>query len=731
MGTGEIIDSTGPFGSQAARGLLSEEKFLREAFSRNIGLVTPAEQDILSRAKIAIPGMGGVGGNHLLTLVRTGFTRFHLSDFDTFEPANLNRQAGARVSSFGKKKLDVMAQDALEINPYLQIQKFPEGLAESNVDAFLDGVAVVLDGLDFFNFPVRRLLFNKAREKGIYVVTAGPMGFSSALLVFSPYEGMSFDEYFDVARIREAQDQHLSFAMGLAPSPTHLKYMDLSRVDLNKKAGPSLAIACAICSGMAATETVRIVLKRGKIQPVPAYFQFDPFSRKYRRGRLRFGNRNPLQRLKIKVLKAVLKRRSGAALPAAPAPPEVAWANGGLGKGAMEFLLKAAVRAPSGDNAQPWKFSPGKDAVAFGIDRDADHSFFNVRHLASVISCGAALQNAAIAAQELGLSVRIETDSDLPGPDFFGEIRLEPGASEGHPLFPSIWRRHTNRKMYRRAELDSRQLVELAAAAGEDGFSRLRLLSGQGQVNSLARLIFKADRIRTEHPELHEHLYKMIRFSPEEAEQKLDGFPLGNLEAGTLGNLFLKSTRSWRVMNLLNKCGLSRVVPFQSYLLAKSSSAIGLLSVPGFEAGDLFRGGMALQRVWLTATRLGLAMQPMASLSLFLLRWQLEGESSFSDRHRAMLRETFEEYQELFADLSFRDNAQVMLFRLGFAEPIRHPTYRKEIRSFLASHPGKSDLVLEVVERFREAERRRPEERGLSPQTGLETNSDKEKPLCS
>lgn len=705
--------------------------FLREAFSRNIGLVTPAEQDVISRAKIAIPGMGGVGGNHLLTLVRTGFTRFHLSDFDAFEPANVNRQAGARISSFGKKKLDVMAQDALEINPYLQIQKFPEGLSEANVDAFLDGVAVVLDGLDFFNFPVRRLLFNKAREKGIYVVTAGPMGFSSALLVFSPHEGMSFDEYFDVARIREPQDQHLSFAMGLAPNPTHLKYMDLSRVDLNKKAGPSLAIACAICSGMAATETVRIVLKRGKVQPVPAYFQFDPFSRKYRRGRLRFGNKNPLQRLKIKVLKAILKKRSGAAFPSPPEAPEIAWKDGALSEGAVEFLLKAAVRAPSGDNAQPWKFSPGKDAVAFGIDRNADNSFFNVRQLASVISCGAAMQNAAIAARELGLAVRMETKSDLAGPDLFGEIRLEPGEVRGHALFPSIWRRHTNRKMYRRAEIAPTHLDELAAAAGEDGFSRLRLVTGRDQVRSLARMIFQVDRIRTEHPELHEHLYKMIRFSKEEAERKLDGFPLNNLEAGVFGNMFLKATRSWKVMNLLNKCGLSRVVPFQSYLLAKSSSAIGLLTVPGFEPRDLFRGGMALQRVWLTLTRQGMVMQPMASLSLFLLRWQLEGESSFPERHRAMLRAIFEDYQRMFPDLSFRENAQVMLFRAGFAAPSRHPTYRKEVRSFLVRYPSLGDLVVEVADRFREAERRRLGGRGISPPAAPEANSDKGKSLCS
>lgn len=667
--------------------LHSEADYAREAFSRNIGLLTSAEQETISRVKIAIPGMGGVGGNHLLTLVRTGFKHFHLSDFDRFEPANINRQVGARTSSFGKNKLDVMARDALEINPFLHIKKFPEGISESNIDDFLDGVEVVLDGLDFFNFPVRRLLFNKAREKGAFVVTAGPMGFSSALLIFSPHEGMTFDEYFDVARIRETQDQHLSFAMGLAPRPTHLKYMDLSRVDLNKKAGPSLAIACAICSGMAATEVLRIVLNRGGVKPVPAYFQFDPFSRKYRRGKLFGGNGNPWQRLKIKVLKRILNNRGRNPFPLSPEAPEVSWTSEGLSAAAVDFLLKAATRAPSGDNVQPWKFSPSKDNIAFGIDPEADHSFFNFRQTASIISCGAAIQNAAIAAQEIGLNAQIFPTDPRAGSNFFAELQLRPGPRNTHPLFPSIWKRHTNRKLYRGRQIDSDSMKDLVASATEDGFSMLHLITDASSIRSLANWISKVDRIRTEHRDLHEHLYHMIRFTPEEAAERRDGFPLNNLEAGALGNLFLRSTRSWKVMNLLNKCRVARIVPFQSYLLTRSASAIGLLTVPGRQALDFFKGGMALERVWLTLTRLGLAMQPMASLTLFLLRWQSEGQSAFQEKHRKILGKVFDDYQKLFPNLNFERDGQVLLFRIGYASPIACPTYRKETNQFISREP--------------------------------------------
>jgi len=275
-----------------------QDLFYREAFARNIGLLSEQEQERLRYARVAIAGMGGVGGIHLITLVRTGVGKFNLTDLDVFEPANINRQYGARIPDFGKSKLDVMVKEALSINPHLEIKEFPQGIDQTNIDDFLEGVEVVLDGLDFFNFDIRRLLFKQAREKGIYAITAGPMGFSSALLIFSPHEGMGFDEYFDIHDKMSEKEKLISFGLGLAPKATHLKYMDLSKVDLDSKAGPSLSIACQLCSALAATETLRILLKKKGIKPVPHYFQFDPYLQVYKKGYLSMGNRNPIQKLK-------------------------------------------------------------------------------------------------------------------------------------------------------------------------------------------------------------------------------------------------------------------------------------------------------------------------------------------------------------------------------------------------------------------------------------------------
>jgi len=277
----------------------------RQAFNRNLGLVSESGQEKLRNSRVAIVGMGGVGGVHLITLARLGVGKFTIADPDRFELANTNRQYGARTSSFGRSKAEVMAEEALAINPGLDIRVMPEAIDTGNVDRFLDGADLFVDGIDFFAVEARRMLFGKARERGIWGVTAGPIGYGTAWLSFDP-RGMSFDTYFDMRDGMDRHDQLIAFAVGLAPSGIHVKYMDLKRVNLDARTGPSLSLACQLCSGVAGAEVVKILTGRGVVKAAPYYGQFDMFTSQLRTGRLRWGNRNPIQRIKRKVLKRLL-----------------------------------------------------------------------------------------------------------------------------------------------------------------------------------------------------------------------------------------------------------------------------------------------------------------------------------------------------------------------------------------------------------------------------------------
>ncbi|MDW8325404.1 MAG: ThiF family adenylyltransferase [Anaerolineales bacterium] len=279
--------------------------YYTEAFSRNIGLLTVAEQERLRRACVAIPGMGGAGGVAAATLARTGIGRFRIADFDEFDVVNMNRQYGATVHTLGRNKAEVMAEVITSINPEAEVAVFTEAITEDNVDEFLAGADVVQDALDYFVPDARRLLYRHARARGLHVVAAGPLGFSSAMLVFSP-TGMSFDEYFDIRDDMSFEEKLIAFSIGVAPGGTHLAYIDPKSVDFKKGYGPSLGLACQLASGMAAAEIVNILLKRRPVRAAPHYSQFDPYTMQYKTGMLWWGNRNPIQRLKRWYVKRLL-----------------------------------------------------------------------------------------------------------------------------------------------------------------------------------------------------------------------------------------------------------------------------------------------------------------------------------------------------------------------------------------------------------------------------------------
>ena len=164
------------------------------AFSRNIGWFTQTEQHILKSKRIAIAGMGGVGGSHLLTLLRLGITKFHLSDFDEFACENTNRQAGANIHTYDVKKLDAMVEMAKSINPDVEIKLFPEGINSDNAAEFLTNVDCYVDSLDFFAIEARKLVFKLCAEQGIPATTAAPIGMGTAYLNFLPGK-MTFEEF--------------------------------------------------------------------------------------------------------------------------------------------------------------------------------------------------------------------------------------------------------------------------------------------------------------------------------------------------------------------------------------------------------------------------------------------------------------------------------------------------------------------------------------------------------
>lgn len=273
-----------------------------QAFSRNLGWVTKAEQQILRKKRVAIAGVGGVGGVHLLTLARLGIGAFHVADFDSFDIVNFNRQVGAMMSTIGKPKAQVLADMARDINPEIDIRVFPDGVNEQNLPDFFDGVDLYVDGLDFFAFSARQATFAACARLAIPAITAAPLGMGTALLNFLPGQ-MTFEEYFQWGDLPE-NEKALRFLLGLAPKGLHGAYLvDPSAINLKEKRGPSTIMGCQLCAGVAGTEALKILLGRGKVWCAPYGWHFDAYRNKYVRTWRPGGNRNILQRLAMSIVR--------------------------------------------------------------------------------------------------------------------------------------------------------------------------------------------------------------------------------------------------------------------------------------------------------------------------------------------------------------------------------------------------------------------------------------------
>jgi hypothetical protein len=356
---------------------------------------------------------------------------------------------------------------------------------------------------------------------------------------------------------------------------------------------------------------------------------------------------------------------------------------------AIAALLEAASLAPSGANEQPWRWVRAKADLWLLPRRRFGDSLLNHRDVATFSALGAAAENLVLRAHELGLDVRLEApSSEQRVPMCRFKFFAAGSGSEGveattwDELAPMIAERHTNRRRTSRTPVPQEQLDELSSVAATVPGLELRFVSNRAAVTEVAQVAARADRIRMLNPVGHRDLVREIRWTKEEAERERDGIDLRTLDLTPAEHAGLRMLRSPRVPELLRawKAGHGLEKLTRSALL--SSSAIGLITAPRESIRDRFLGGRALERVWLTATRLGLSLQPHTA-SIFLFARALGGGGADFDA------ETVGELIALQARLRGAFDArgtEVFLFRLfpqcePLARSLRLPASSRRLES--------------------------------------------------
>jgi len=535
------------------------------AFSRNIGWVTRDEQLILRDKCVAIAGLGGVGGAHLMTLARLGVGRFRIADLDIFEEANVNRQVGATRSSFGRPKVEVMAEQARSVNPELVIESFPSGVSGENVSAFLSGADLYIDGLDFFVMDVRRKVFAACAEQNVPATTVAPLGMGAALLNFLP-GAMTFEEYFRLEGQSEAE-QLLRFMVGLAPAALHGRALvDPSTIDLAGHRGPSTAMACQLCAGIAGSEALKILLRRGPVRAAPWALQFDAYRNRMVTTYRPWGNRHPLQRLTLAVARRRFLRSHGDQLAnlddraaddaKEPAPaPAIAKPS----PSTAEQVLETARWAPSGANLQPWSFEITGDDEVIVTGRDSggtDVYDFNDSQ-PSWTTFGCLLETLRIGASKLG-RVADWTFEGSNGSEHRFRVALQPRAGlVEDPLARHIVSRSVDRRAYRTTPLSDAHKRALERAAGEQHSIDWR--ESLSERLACARLNSLSSDIRLRIREAHEAHQRMLDWTHDRSATAIPAKALG-ADAITLA-LTRWALVDFRRLDLLNRYLAGTLVP--------------------------------------------------------------------------------------------------------------------------------------------------------------------------
>lgn len=339
-------------------------------------------------------------------------------------------------------------------------------------------------------------------------------------------------------------------------------------------------------------------------------------------------------------------------------------------------ILDLARWAPSGDNTQPWRFeiANNQTILVFGNDT-RDHILYDYDGHPSHIAHGALLETLRIAATGFGLKAQWTVASDAAQRQPVYTVRLEPDASlSKDPLFDCITRRAVQRRPMKTTPLTDQQRQALTQAAG-DGMT-VQWFESPALRRQVAALLWVSARIRLTCPEAYPVHRDIIEWNARFSKDRIPEQAVG-VDPAT-ARLMQWVMKSWARVEFFNKYLLGTVAPrIQLDWLPALRCAAHLLIRPRqtpTQLADWVALGAAVQRIWLTATHLGLHLQPQMTPVIF--RWYARAGRSFSQQHHLFddaltLSDQFEHLAGADASADFGFFARVGLSTLPHSRSIR------------------------------------------------------------
>ncbi len=569
--------------------VLGPRAFRLLRLDRNRNLITAAELDRLGRLRIGVVGLS-VGHAIAYTLAAQGLCgELRLTDFDDLELSNLNR-VPASVFDLGVNKAVVCARRIAELDPYLPVAVVPTGITVESVGAFLDGLDIVIEECDSLDAKV--LIREVARTRRLPVLMA------------TSDRGLLDVERYDIepsrpimhGLLRDVDSSQLTNLSNRDKLPYALRFIDAAHLSPRMAASlvevgntlstwPQLSSEVALNAAIVAEAVRRIGLR----EQLPS-------------GRVRIDTA------------AVLDDLDEPAALAPAHPPNDEPIEQTEPAGTSEIVAAAAVRAPSGGNAQPWHIEARDGSVSIRLAPECTTSM-DVAYRASAVALGAAAFNARVAAAAHGLIGDVDFQPGDEASPLSVLVHLSAGDDpELAALYEAMLRRETNRRRGDRVPIPTQTLELLGSAARSEG-ARLQVYCGPTEVDRAAAILAAADRIRYLTPRLHAEMFAELR-SPGDPSPE-SGIDVRSLELDAAHVVMLDILRRSEVMANLAAWDAGTALGDDTYERVTASAAVGVISVFGQSLTDYARGGSAAESVWISAQQHGLAVQPVSPAFLY------------------------------------------------------------------------------------------------------------------
>jgi len=670
--------------------ILDEQEFIEVRTSRNQYKITPEEKAILATKKIGVMGLS-VGQSVSVTMAMERiFGELRLADFDVLELSNYNR-IRTGLHNLGVPKVVSVAREIAEIDPFLKVTCYPDGINEENIDSFfLKGgkLDIVLDECD--GLYIKILCRQKAKELKVPVVmeTSDRGMLDVERFDLEPQKTIlhGLIDHLDIGKVKEAKTNeekipYLLPMVGIETISTRLK-ASMVEVEQTITTWPQLASAVTLGGGLATDVSRRILLN-----------QFHDSGRYFVDMEELIGDKNKsgFEEKKLEIRPSLSDDEMLKLINKSPASTIEDQLE--LDQNIVKQLVTAAAKAPSGANSQSWKWMWHKKTLYLFLDGIYTAGLLDCGNTTSLVGLGAAVENLVLQAHALGLEVMVEKpplnkDSVLISAiKFFNKIT--PGiASRTEPhicdeLVAAIPHRLTNRVIGKRVKIDREKLNDLRKIVQTVPGADMMLIDDEKKLFELGEIIAKMDRIRIMHEGGHRDYRAEIRWTKEEVEIAKNGIDLlGTVDLTPSELAGFQIVKPWPVIKLLNDWKLGTGLERMGRKTIASASALGLVTMPNFSSDDFYVGGRALERVWLAANHQQIAVHPSSIATLVFNTLEHGSPDILSGSMKKEVVDLRNQFAALFA--LPKNIGEVLLLRFCIADPPKARSVRYPIEQILS-----------------------------------------------